>query len=214
MFVADWYAIPGGMQDLNYWGYGCSEITVELTCCKYPPANELPQIWLDNRKALLEYLKVANTGIKGIVKFSSGKPAENISVKFDSREPYFKTNKNGEYYRILLDGNYKMSLMLGCDLIYESDVTIKDGLLVKNITLSAKAEAISTKYNLIRQPVFCKQEVKSCKTYNNKETIPDKSISIVLPSVEPPILSGSNDTKISIILIFSSLFILLSTLIF
>lgn len=158
------------MQDLNYWGYGCSEITVELTCCKYPPAKDLPQIWLDNKKSLIEYLKKANTGIRGIIKYANGKPAEHITVKFDAREPFFKTNKNGEYYRILLDGNYKMTLMMNCDVVYEADVTIKNGLLVKNITLPARAEVLRNKYILTRQPIFCKQKIVACKTYNNPNT--------------------------------------------
>jgi hypothetical protein len=37
------------MQDFNYVWYGCMEITLELSCCKYPPASELPKFWEENR---------------------------------------------------------------------------------------------------------------------------------------------------------------------
>jgi len=44
------------MQDYNYVWNGAMEVTIELSCCKYPPASELPQLWEDNRAALLRYL--------------------------------------------------------------------------------------------------------------------------------------------------------------
>ena len=70
--LAKWYPLKGGMQDFNYWGIGCLEVTIELTCCKYPSASELSQVWLDNKKSLIEYLKVANTGIRGVITYSNG----------------------------------------------------------------------------------------------------------------------------------------------
>lgn len=37
------------MQDYNYWMHGCMELTLELSCCKYPSAEELPKMWEQNR---------------------------------------------------------------------------------------------------------------------------------------------------------------------
>ena len=122
------------MQDYNYWANGCMEVTVELSCCKYPPPAALPQIWLNNKNSLIDYLKMANKGIRGIIRYSNNRPARGITVKIDSREPYFVTNINGEYYRILLDGDYILSLMLDCNQVYSTDIHI-NGLLELNITL-------------------------------------------------------------------------------
>ena len=87
------------MQDFNYWVFGCMEITVELSCCKYPPATDLPGIWSQNQKSLIEYLKLGNRGVKGLVSFQNGQPASYLTVKISDREPYFKTSQNGEFFR-------------------------------------------------------------------------------------------------------------------
>jgi len=45
------------MQDYNYIHSDCFEITIEMGCCKFPPARELEGFWLDNQKSLLEYIE-------------------------------------------------------------------------------------------------------------------------------------------------------------
>ena len=40
----------GGMQDYNYIFHGTMEITLKVSCCKYPMASTLEQHWKDNRK--------------------------------------------------------------------------------------------------------------------------------------------------------------------
>lgn len=49
--------ITGGMQDYNYLHSNCFEITVELSCCKYPPVSRLPIEWLNNKESLLAYME-------------------------------------------------------------------------------------------------------------------------------------------------------------
>jgi len=53
--------LVGGMQDYNYVYGDCLEITVELTCCKYPMASKLRNEWLKNKNALLELLMLVST---------------------------------------------------------------------------------------------------------------------------------------------------------
>uniref|UniRef100_A0A8B9HQJ8 Carboxypeptidase M n=1 Tax=Astyanax mexicanus TaxID=7994 RepID=A0A8B9HQJ8_ASTMX len=107
-----WYPLEGGMQDYNYvWGQ-CLEITLELSCCKFPPESELPGLWDANRAALLAYMQQVHLGLKGQVLDSNGIPIQNASVEVEGRRNLcpFMTDRNGEYYRLLLPGSYTIKV--------------------------------------------------------------------------------------------------------
>ena len=87
---AAWYPLTGGMQDYNYIWHGCMEVTLELSCCKYPPANELPQFWDDNRRSLLQFLGEAHRGVKGFVKDERAVPIEGAAMKVRTKLFYTK----------------------------------------------------------------------------------------------------------------------------
>ena len=60
------------MQDYNYVNSNCFEITVEVSCCKFPSQSKLEGFWNDNKDALLAYLDFGLTGLKGFVKDHAG----------------------------------------------------------------------------------------------------------------------------------------------
>ena len=51
------------MQDYNYLAVGTFELTLELSCCKYPYASELPVFWEYNKDALINFLFEAHIGL-------------------------------------------------------------------------------------------------------------------------------------------------------
>lgn len=99
----------GGMQDFNYVTSNCFELTLELSCCKYPNASELPLEWSQNKRSLLEYMKLTHMGIKGIVTDSNRYPLEDIEIIVDGleRKPV-RTTARGEFWRLLLPGQYRV----------------------------------------------------------------------------------------------------------
>ncbi|XP_061570448.1 carboxypeptidase M isoform X2 [Cololabis saira] len=107
-----WYPLAGGMQDYNYVWAQCLEVTLELSCCKFPPPQQLPDLWEDNRKSLLAFIQQVHLGVKGRVFDGSGIPVQNAVVDVKGRKNLcpFRTNQHGEYYRLLLPGSYTLTV--------------------------------------------------------------------------------------------------------
>ncbi|KAF6038138.1 hypothetical protein EB796_003558 [Bugula neritina] len=81
---AEWYVALGTMQDYNYvWG-GCMDLTLEIGCCKHPPYSHIERYWLDNKLAMIEYLRKVDLGVKGIVTDKTGKPVPNAVIQVNS----------------------------------------------------------------------------------------------------------------------------------
>lgn len=45
------------MNDFSYLHTNCFEVTVELSCDKFPHVSELPVEWENNRESLLVYME-------------------------------------------------------------------------------------------------------------------------------------------------------------
>ncbi|GFW42006.1 carboxypeptidase D [Trichonephila clavipes] len=104
---AEWYDVPGGMQDFNYVYSNCFEITLELSCCKYPKAVNLSGEWNNNKEALLSFIEQIHIGIKGKVVDSATKEGiQQAFVRVSGIEHNVTTTKTGHYWRLLLPGLY------------------------------------------------------------------------------------------------------------
>ncbi|CAL9683911.1 unnamed protein product [Knipowitschia caucasica] len=109
---AHWYDVPGGMQDFNYLFGNCLEITVELSCCKHPKAEELPDEWSMNKESLLAYMEKVHIGVHGFVKEAVGGAAiTNASIVVEGIRHNLTTGMNGDYYRLLLPGTHNITVI-------------------------------------------------------------------------------------------------------
>ena len=106
---AFWYNVPGGMQDFNYLISNCFEITIELSCCKYPRASNLLQHWRHNKESLLKYLEQVHLGIKGTVMNDDNQPIPKATIKVHGINHDVHSISNGNFWRLLLPGEYTIT---------------------------------------------------------------------------------------------------------
>lgn len=79
---AAWFPLTGGMQDYNYIESGTLEITLEISCCKFPPRRMLKAFFDENRDALVQFVREAHRGVKGMIYDSSNNlPIGNARIK-------------------------------------------------------------------------------------------------------------------------------------
>ena len=103
------FYFAGGMQDFNYQFSNCFEVTLELTCCKYPGARELTNEWRKNKHSLLEYIKLTHLGVKGFVTDRNNYPIADAEVLIQGLEQKpVRSTERGEYWRLLVPGEYRI----------------------------------------------------------------------------------------------------------
>jgi hypothetical protein len=117
---ARWYSVKGGMQDFNYLATNCFEITLELSCMKFPEASLLEEAWNDNKAALLNFMWMSHIGIKGIIKDKkTGQPIPDAVIWLtnvtDAKNPVIITHPvtsamGGDYWRLALNGQYNVTV--------------------------------------------------------------------------------------------------------
>ncbi|XP_054988464.1 probable carboxypeptidase X1 isoform X2 [Sorex araneus] len=95
------------MNDFSYLHTNCFEVTVELSCDKFPHESELPLEWENNKDALLTYLEQVRMGIAGVVRDKDtelGIADAVIAVEGINHD--VTTAWGGDYWRLLTPGDY------------------------------------------------------------------------------------------------------------
>ncbi|XP_044783793.1 probable carboxypeptidase X1 isoform X2 [Bubalus bubalis] len=107
---ADWHTVPGSMNDFSYLHTNCFEVTVELSCDKFPHENELPQEWENNKDALLTYLEQVRMGIAGVVRDKDTELGiADAVISVDGINHDVTTAWGGDYWRLLTPGDYMVT---------------------------------------------------------------------------------------------------------
>lgn len=134
---AEWYNVNGGMQDYNYLHASCMEITIEQGCEKFPDASALPGIWEDNLRPLLSYVWQVHRGVKGFVCDGAGTEIPGASITVDNRDMEVWSAAGGDYWRLLVEGEYVLTASADGYWPQSKSVNISDqaSAVVVNFTL-------------------------------------------------------------------------------
>nr|CAI9711528.1 unnamed protein product [Rangifer tarandus platyrhynchus] len=106
---ASWYSLSKGMQDFNYLHTNCFEITLELSCDKFPLQGELQREWLGNREALIQFLEQVHQGIKGMVRDENYNNLADAVISVSGINHDVTSGAHGDYFRLLLPGTYTVT---------------------------------------------------------------------------------------------------------
>ncbi|XP_075904167.1 putative carboxypeptidase X1 [Nelusetta ayraudi] len=137
---ADWHNVPGSMNDFSYLHTNCFEVTVELSCDKFPHASELPVEWQNNRESLLVYMEQVHRGIKGVVRDKDTEAGiVDAVIKVDDIDHHIRSVADGDYWRLLNPGEYRVTAVAEgylpssrtCHVMYDHYPTICDFRLAK-----------------------------------------------------------------------------------
>lgn len=98
------------MADFNYVYSNCFEVTAHLGCCKYPKKNKLDDEWDANKESLISYIEHVHMGIKGSIRDVHTKnPIERVFVSVKGINHNVTSNSQGEFWRLLPDGEYNVT---------------------------------------------------------------------------------------------------------
>ncbi|XP_042244200.1 probable carboxypeptidase X1 isoform X1 [Thunnus maccoyii] len=104
-----WHTVPGSMNDFSYLHTNCFEVTVELSCDKFPHASELPIEWENNKESLIVYMEQIHRGIKGVVRDKlTKKGIADAIIKVEDHNHDIRSATDGDYWRLLNPGEYKV----------------------------------------------------------------------------------------------------------
>ena len=81
------------------------DITLELSCCKHVPSNDLAREWFNNKEAMLSYMEATHLGVGGFVLDEENqKPVPGATVWVKGIRKGIRTTSEGEYWRLLVPG--------------------------------------------------------------------------------------------------------------
>ncbi|XP_061138249.1 probable carboxypeptidase X1 [Syngnathus typhle] len=157
---ADWHNVPGSMNDFSYLHTNCFEVTVELSCDKFPHASELPNEWKNNRESLLVYMEQVHRGIKGVIRDKDTETGiSDAVIQVEDIDHHIRSAADGDYWRLLNPGEYRVTASASgylpssrtCQVMYDYFPTICDFRLAKEPRLRIKMKKLNKGGQLTRE---------------------------------------------------------------
>jgi carboxypeptidase D len=199
---AQWYDVPGGMQDFNYIYTNCLEITIELSCCKYPKSTELKKEWENNRESLIKYIEQVHMGVKGYVSDyeTSNKLNDygiygiplNAIISVEGLAHNVTTSFYGDYWRLLMPGVYQMTASAkGYQPETKTVEVVADKVTILNFTLKSESYLNSMNMNNMNQG---KTSRPSSTSYAESSSQNEKDLEVLVSQINLLVDFDKRDT--------------------
>ena len=132
----DWYEVNGGMQDWSFYWHGDLQVTIEMHDWKWPNYDEVDDYFRDHKDSLFAYIAMIHRGAGFNFEDKSIKGRVQI-FKVDSRS-LSKTDIgnfsfiNGEFYKVLDQGNYEFMIETDARGNYYLKTTVEPDIISNN----------------------------------------------------------------------------------
>ena len=133
----DWYEVNGGMQDWSFHWHGDLQVTIELSQSKWPNYKLLKRYYSENRESLVNYLSLIQQGAG--FSFDS-KNSGSVKIYNHSKVTPFLGEFsfwNGEFYKILPDGEYTFKIETQSGKIVEKSFNVSKNTPVEMVQINS-----------------------------------------------------------------------------
>ena len=125
---AQWKELYYTMQDYAYLVLNIPQLSFFVSCCKYPPAEELQSVWEANRDPLLAFLEKSHEAVQGVIHTLDHRPVNSstVTIKGSSASIVLK-QRGANFHRLLAKGTYKITAHAPGYASVTKEVKISDG---------------------------------------------------------------------------------------
>ncbi|KAK3703586.1 hypothetical protein QZH41_019133, partial [Actinostola sp. cb2023] len=107
---AKWKNLRYTMQDYAYINLNMLQLSLFVSCCKYPSGNGITKVLKDNGLSLLEFVEKAQQAVRGTVHTFNHTPIANASITIANSAMRIEVDQaNANFYKILAPGSYKLT---------------------------------------------------------------------------------------------------------
>jgi len=152
----DWYQTTGDLNDYSYGTVGTLDWTIEIN-----DSDKTGELFENNKNALLKVLKTSSLGVEGVIYDKDGIAVEAAIIVND--DSLFYSNKNGYFYRYLLDGVYNLKIIRANHKVYELTIEVKNN----KESLEIYLEENKNDNMFIEKVVSVKSNFKTSDAYYN-----------------------------------------------
>lgn len=123
---------------------------IQLDCCKMPPNKEIGTVWRRNIHKILNFLKLTETGVKGIIRDKNGQPLRQAIVSVKGHNFSIPVTKNMAFFRLVLPaGEYELEINNARIATHTLPISLIEGHILDLGSINLKTD--STKPVMLNQ---------------------------------------------------------------